>query len=195
MFVIFLDIDGVLFFNKMDGSVQRRADERRKEQNLKAIQRGECYTNVECDEAAVDLFDLSALAALDSLIHILEYTGEKVGIVISSAWRTKGDTAFLQKLFAPHAFSERIIGKTVNHFEEANDRGSQIFHWLDCNCKKCKVRDFVILDDYDEGVSTFFRDRLVLCDSYRLLGEKEIKQALSLLRSTLCALPGTENIG
>lgn len=184
MIVIFLDIDGVLFNNPMDGSVQKRVEERWKDKGPSP----DPYPCIECDRAAVDLFDREALNTLDHFIRTVQNTGKKVGIVISSAWREEKTVALLKDLFSPHSFSTFIIDKTVDRLQGADDnsRGAQIQHWLNNNKDKYNVKDFVILDDVDNRIFRLFGDKFILCDTHSspLFGMKQCNEALGVLKSS-----------
>ncbi|MGI9214341.1 MAG: hypothetical protein ACR2HS_01340 [Gammaproteobacteria bacterium] len=89
---IFLDIDGVIFYNPMNGMVQERVRERFKgrEHELPIP-----YPNIECDKAAVDLFDQGALNYLKNLIlNINKKYHKEVAIILSSACRINRSIEF-----------------------------------------------------------------------------------------------------
>jgi aminoglycoside phosphotransferase (APT) family kinase protein len=178
MTIIFLDIDGVIFYNPMNGMVQNRVKERFIEAGkLDEYEKRAFNSSQECDKAAVDLFSKQALDYLDQFIDTIKHhTNHEVGIVLSTAWRTKGDIDFLKKLFQQHRFSEYIIDKTPDTY---GSRGEQIQTWLSENQAFHDVKSFVILDDYDGGLSEAFPEQLIMCDDYKLFGPAEYQRAFS----------------
>lgn len=178
---IFLDIDGVIFYNSMDGAVQQRVQERfkGKEQELPIP-----YPSIECDKAAVDLFSPRALHYLNKLIlHINEEFKKEVIIILSSAWRTKGTIAFLKELFKQHFFANYLVDRTPEL--SCKPRSQEIAQWLYKNHNHYNLSNFIILDDCDQGLSREFPEQFVPCKHNKLFGEKEYKLALSVIDKIL----------
>lgn len=174
---IFLYIDGVIFYDRMNGMVQERVKERFKgrEHELPIP-----YPGSECDKAAVDLFDERALNYLDKLILCInkEYQKEAI-IVLSSAWRKDRTIEFLKNLFKQHSFSRYIVDKTPEL--SCKPRGKEIAQWLFENHKKYNLCGFIVLDDCDEGLSVEFPSQFVQCKHTTLFREKEYNLALSII--------------
>lgn len=180
MIIIFLDIDGVLFYNPMDGRVHERVAERLKGRD----DIPKPYPAIEFDRAAVDLFDETSMHHLHKLIaDIAEQTQQKVGVVLSSNWRVGYSLEVLQDLFKQHTFAEYLIDKTPELFAES--RGQEIAQWLKENKERFNVTGFVILDDDDSGLSKNFPEAYVEFDYRKLFGPEEHKKALDVVLNTL----------
>ncbi|MBF0299963.1 MAG: hypothetical protein HQK51_14655 [Oligoflexia bacterium] len=178
--IIFLDIDGVVFYNPMDGTVQNRVKEsfQGREHELELS-----YSNYECTKAAVDLFSVKALESLNRLIQSIKKECKvDIGIVLSSAWRERKSLQELKELFRQHSFSEYLIDKTP---EDGGSRGEQITRWLNSSSDKYKVVSFVILDDDQGDLLAKFPAQLVLCNHRRLLGHDEYEKAQMILLKQL----------
>lgn len=179
MIIIFLDIDGVLFDNPMDGSVHRRVDERLNRIRVEG-EIPEPYPDIECDRAAVDLFDPTSLHYLHKLISdINEQTQEEVGIVLSSAWRERRSLKELRDLFEQHAFSKYLIDKTPKLSGQL--RGKEIAQWLKEHKAHYDVSAFVILDDWDSGLSANFPEAFVEFNPSKLFTAQEHRKALDIV--------------
>lgn len=177
MVIIFLDIDGVLFYNPMDGRVHERVAERLKGRENEI---SKPYPAIEFDRAAVDLFDETSLHYLDKLIaDIAQQTQQEVGIVLSSSWRIGYSLEELQDLFKQHSFSKYLIDKTPQLFSES--RGREIAQWLEENKGRFDVAGFVILDDDDSGLSKNFPEAYVEFDFRRLFRAEEHQKALDVV--------------
>ncbi len=179
---IFLDIDGVVFYNPMDGTVHRRVTERFKgrEHELRVP-----YSSEECDRAAVDLFSKSALRNLDQLIGDIHKKSQfKAGVVLSSAWRLNRTLPELKRLFQQHAFSHHLIAKTPTIVCEP--RSAEVARWLSENQRLYDVRNFVVLDDCDSGFSREFPEHFVACNHRKLFGQAEYERALSIALKLNC---------
>lgn len=177
--IIFLDIDGVIFYNPMNGMVQNRVKERLLSQGIKLERHS--YSSRECDKAAVDLFNKSALDYLNKLIDIIITKTEKpVGIVLSSAWRERRTVGFLKELFRQHEFSKYLIDKTPEGFDSGS-RGKQISKWLSDNQLLYNVVNFIVLDDCDNELSSYFPKQFVQCEHQALFGADEYEKALSIV--------------
>ena len=174
---IFLDIDGVIFYNPMDGTVQERVKERFKgrEHELPIP-----YPSIESDKAAVDLFDQSALDYLNKLIlDINKKYHKEVVIVLSSAWRVNRSIEFLKELFKQHFFARYIIDKTPEL--SCRPRSKEISEWLLKYSKFYNLCGFVILDDYDDFLSVDFPKQFVECKHTTLFRKAEYDLAISII--------------
>ena len=175
MIIIFLDIDGVLFYNPMDGMVHKRVAER-----LEGKDVPKPYPAIEFDRAAIDLFDKSSLHYFDKLIaDIIQQTQQEVGIVLSSNWRIGYSLEELQDLFKQHAFSKYLIDKTPDL--EDGLRGGEIAQRLKEHREEYQVSCFVILDDIDSGLSKNFPEAFVKFSHLTLFRDEEYKQALNVV--------------
>lgn len=190
MIVIFLDIDGVLLDLWKRNTAYGYLVQRYNEQNIEPSKRD--FSSAAYDKMRVELFDELALKRLDSLIDAIERRGEKVGIVISSAWRENLSVDQLKELFK-YKFAEKIIGKTADRikvqdheisFREYLDRGEEIDVWLQQNKEKWDVSNFIILDDDDDAISELFPDNFVLC-SEGTFSQKNLEQTCSRLEKPL----------
>lgn len=116
------------------------------------------YTRDQNNTTSVHLFRKQSLASLHSLIDELSKKG-KVGIVITSAWRSFRSIDDLKKLFQIHKFSEYVVSKIGpkekddETYENCKDlgrwswklRGTQIKEWLDEN--NWNNKPYVIFDN------------------------------------------------
>jgi hypothetical protein len=175
MTIIFLDIDGVIFYNPMNGTVQRQVEERYKgKEHLLS----KPYSSAECDKAAVDLFSKSALDYLGKLMQeIGQKTGKEVTIVLSSTWREGRSTEQLKEFFKQHAFSNFLLDKTPKL--SARSRAQEIATWILENHERYALSGFVVLDDYDDYLSDIFPERFVEPVHHKLFGAKEYDKALA----------------
>jgi hypothetical protein len=179
MIVIFLDIDGVILHPRDKDRIKDHL--KRQYTELKIEESQQDFSSKACDQAAVELFDKSALARLNELIAIIEQRGEKVGIVISSAWREKQSVSQLITLFQQHDFSKKIIGKTADRIQLTNSRGEEIRAWLQQNRLRFQIINFLILDDVDSGISELFAHNFIEC-SDGSFSPQDLEKAYSLLR-------------
>eukprot|EP01124_Arcella_intermedia_P022417 TRINITY_DN3323_c0_g1_i1.p1 TRINITY_DN3323_c0_g1~~TRINITY_DN3323_c0_g1_i1.p1 ORF type:complete len:236 (+),score=67.71 TRINITY_DN3323_c0_g1_i1:31-738(+) len=177
--LVFLDIDGVIYTPRHDGSIQKRVKERFKGKEDQLILDGYSIPSRECDKAAVDFFDEVAVKHLDLLIsEMKELTRQDVGIVISSCWRIGYSVDELRELFGQHRFGESVIGMTP----QLMGRSNEISSWITTECA-CNLSSYLILDDIDWGFSKLFPQQFVQCDT--LFNEKIYHKALSLLKAQL----------
>jgi hypothetical protein len=124
MKVIFLDIDGVLVKNRLNGEP--------------------ILTNPDSDHNN-GMFDKKAV---DNFNRLLSETG--ASIVVSSSWRlgrSKSELSFILKLAGVH--NPPVIGATPfiwDHQIGRSNRGKEILEWL---AKNPYVEDFIVIDDCD----------------------------------------------
>lgn len=157
-FVLFLDIDGVLY-NPDQRAVSKKVAE------LFPNEEGAKNSNRMCSIAASHFFNKDALNSLDHLINEIEKT-TKVWIVISSSWREGYSVEELRTtFFGIHNFSRCIVDKTPEEVPKderlcrdcsGNCRGSQILSWLK---QHPEIIDFAVLDDYDNHLSINFGEK------------------------------------
>lgn len=180
MIIIFLDINGVLL-KQTDrdafGGISRRLEQRYISQGIPIEQFD--FSSKACDAEAVNLFDKSSLENLNSLIEIMEKSGEIVGIVISSSWKQNRSVDDLKKLFLQYFFSKKIIDKTADGLHDT--RGEEIAAWLHENREKFNVSNFIILDDVDENLSKLFNKNFIKCNTN--FDQKNLQQAIEALAS------------
>ena len=195
MFIIFLDIDGVLFsgFNSVALSNQYNKifNECSKE---KPIYSTYVYAGILNDyvgfKAQAHFFNKTALSNLSKIIKHLEKKGMKVGIVLSSTWREFFDTEMLRKLFDGLEFANYLIDKTydgagicladkaeLDPYPRELSRSELIELWLKQHPET--ANQFLILDDVDSGLSELFPEHFVHCKN--LYGEAEYQLSTHLL--------------
>ena len=178
-FVIFLDIDGVVYNKPNQEGVFKKAAE--------LFPSGkERHSNRACSIAASYFFNKEALKNLDNLIGEIEQIAD-VWVVISSSWRTGTSIEELSEtFFGIHNFSKYIVDKTPEKMSEeeivslcpkkshsktysSRCRAAEIQCWLE---QHPEVLDYVILDDEDDHLSGF-GERFIQTE-YRTLLTKEM---------------------
>ncbi len=175
-FVIFLDIDGVVYNSTAQEGIFKKVAE------LFPEEKG-FYSNRICSIAASYFFSKEALSNLDHLINEVEKTTQ-VWIVISSNWRTNCSIDELRTtFFGIHNFSKYIVDKTPDevpreelasyccserHLEKYSPqcRASEIQYWLK---QHPEVIKFVVLDDVDSHLSDSFGKKFIQTEYKRLL--------------------------
>ncbi len=168
-FAIFLDIDGVLYRNLFDGSAIRKAKE--------LFPKEKKYTNYLCSIGASHLFDRRSVQNLNEIIDKIEKLFNVV-IIISSNWREGRTVAQLRDtIFKVHKFSNYIVDKTSEGVY--GSRYKEIRAWLD---EHSKIQKFIILDDWDGGLSKEFPEQFFRTNVEELLSD-EI--TADILRKTL----------
>ena len=175
---MFLDIQGVLY-NK-SSLIHSKVEE--------LFPESKSRRNYHYNIAATHYFDPKAVAHLETL---LEKT-PNVGIVISSSWRMGYNLEALREIFSLYNFSKFIIGKTPDDLSSDGDgsrvsafamrkftgRALEIACWLE---NHPEVVRFVILDDYDSGLSKGFPAHFIETDARKLLTEDDVAKAFELL--------------
>ena len=176
--IVFLDVEGVLY----------------RKSSFKHSKVEELFPDVKSHKdyqyniAATHFFDSRAVSCLETLLKKIP----NVGIVVSSSWRLGYNVPLLKEIFALYSFSELIVGKTPdylpNHGRDSEasvfltdtfyGRGREIACWLE---KHDEVKEFIILDDNDSGLSHSFSRHFVQVDDSKLLTEKDVKKAVELL--------------
>lgn len=173
MYMLFLDIDGVLYSHKnLSDTVMEKFTA---PDPLEKV-----IPDIKYDRAAVSLFDQGAITQLKYLCDEILQQGKKLGIVMSSDWRRRKEIIHLRDLFSPHFFAQYIIGKTG----EADNRSEEIVQWLEQNINKYSICGFLTLDDMDLARYNFFpQQHIIHCD---WLFTKELCiEAVSKFQSTL----------
>lgn len=183
-FVIFLNIDGVLY-NRPDqeGALKKAAELFPDEKNSNRI----------CSIAASHFFNEEALSNLDHLINEVEKT-TKVWIVISSVWREDRSVEELKTaFFGIHNFSKYIVDKTPEEVPEeelafycsseihstkygSQCRASEVQYWLK---KHPEVIEFVVLGNRDYHLSDSFGEKFIQTKYERLLNSEISEKILT----------------
>jgi Swiss Army Knife RNA repair-like protein len=182
-FVVFLDIDGVLYNAPNPNAVFAKVAE--------LFPNGDKYSqNRECSIAASYFFNKTALQSLDYLINEMEKVAQ-VAVVISASWRENRSVEELKTtFFGIHNFSKYIIDKTpetlskeegalncpaTQHNEEYSlpCRAAEIQYWLK---QHPEVTNFVVLDDIDHHLSDCFGDKFFQTNYKTLLTQEMAKK-------------------
>ena len=192
--IIFLDIDGAL----MDW---RFLDQTRARIGQKAFELfgGGYYTDLQWKTAGSYCFSESAVENLEKLIKQVNEKG-KAAIVLTSTWRLDCTVDEIKNhMFAIRPFSKMIIdklpdddGRRKKRGEEElspiallkynlplDTRGSQIDYWHREHHLKWNIKNFVIIDDVDDGISTRFADNFVKIREF--LSPSEAQKAYEIL--------------
>ncbi len=191
-FIIFLDIDGVIYNTPdQDGVFKKTAELFPNEERP--------YNNRLCSIAASYFFNKEALQNLDYIINEMEKIAQ-VGIVISSSWRENRTVEDLKNtIFGIHNFARYIIDKTPEslpekdialycpserHLEKYSSRcrASQIQYWLK---QYPEITNFAVLDDDEyHHLAECFAEKFFQTKVRSLLtqeiAENIVQQALSL---------------
>ena len=196
--LIFLDIDFVLIGNRSKYSLSNKIRSSI-EKMVPAHERS--WSELQWRTAAAEHLAPDAVENLLKLFNAASKT-HSVWIVLSSSWRNDGTLKQIREdMFKTQFFQEYIIGKTspgagdtwapeyskdsdscIKHAEDKYgiklwNRADEIEYWL----KDHQVTSvpFVILDDFDDGLSKKFPKNFVKIDY--LLEEQEVAKALSCL--------------
>ncbi len=183
-FVIFLDIDGVVYNGPNQDGVSKKALE---------LFPNQPNSRKSLDIAATHFFDNKAIENLNVYICQIEKT-KVASIVLSSAWRTKRDIPEIKEVFSKHNFSKYIVSKTPDdlnptanrlycrdevhtksQYQFESCRATEIQYWLN---QHPEIIQYVILDDNDNHLSQAFEDRLILTKYQTLFDEKTLQKAL-----------------
>lgn len=189
MFIIFLDIDGVLF-EGFDSCSHSEEYNDLFEQYIKDKPNYSQYvyegilTDYAQFKAQTHFFDELALSNLKKLMDYVKQKGIDVGIVLSSAWKEFFDTETLKKLFSRLEFSQYIVDKTYDdaYLEFSGEaecefnRAELIELWLK---QHPKVSQFIILDDVDFNFKELFPEHFVPCKN--LYGTDEFAFSLTVI--------------
>lgn len=175
-FVIFLDIDGVLYNYADQNKVTKKVKELFGPLRI--------HNNWVCSIAVSHFFNKRALKNLTTLIREIEKT-RKVWIVISSNWRENRTVDELKNsYFGIHEFSRNIVDKTPDKISQLDlksccsvvdshlknnylvCRASEIQYWLN---QHPEIIDYAVLDDRDDHLSRHFGERYFITDFDSLL--------------------------
>jgi hypothetical protein len=158
MYIVFLDIDGVLNNGK--------------------------FLTYTAEHASIDPWPNGHIdpEAIKHLNWLLEQSDASV--VISSSWRIILKLVQIREVLNKEGFRGRIIGSTPNlsHLDTAEKpscRGHEIQYWLD-NYKREKIEGFVILDD-DPDMAHLTDTNFVQTDWYEGLTADKAQEALKIL--------------
>jgi len=174
--VIFLDIDGVLMnwhpLDQVRARIERKAFE---------LFGGGYYTDLQWKTAGSYCFVESAV---ENLVNLIEEVKKEtaIAIVLTSTWRLDRTVdEITNQMFSSRPFSRLIIDKIADDDalrkkrgeEELSpialakygfaleNRGAQIDYWLRENYLKLNIKNFVIIDDMDDGLSARFNRNFV----------------------------------
>jgi hypothetical protein len=181
-FVIFLDIDGVLFTRKLwEAKINQKT--------VELDQRYPGFSSPVISEIATSyFFDKNALKALDTLISQIEKR-LPVKIVISSRRRAyTGTKTLIEEIFKPLFFAKYILGTTPVqlplgaknycsfHYpkgKEESCRAAEIKCWL---TNHSAVQQYVVIDDEDDHLSMNFQERFTWINPSTLLTEETVSE-------------------
>lgn len=188
IYILFLDIDGVLKYLKPKG-YQYRLDYF-KSRNITPTRDDTSVTL--CKQTDVALFNKGALRNVYDLIDHIEATGIKVNIVLSSSWRRgrlKNQIIKMMKKQHP-ILAAYLTDKTPDVLQVVYDgkliesdllRGHEIYAWLAFNYNKYHIVQFAIIDDIDLQISPIFFEHFIQCND--LFGPTEFKKAIDRFES------------
>ena len=198
--LLFLDLDGVLI-DRTNYKVHQRIYATLETMFGELKSDEQKYSELQWRIAASHHFLDEPLESLKTLINRVQKV-RPLHIILSSAWRNDGSTDEVkQVMFAQHAFSKLLVGKTpaqndekwTPEIENGQDfeiiakekyalslasRAGQIDFWLREHAME--NTDFVILDDCDDKLSDRFSNRFVFVPFY--LSPKEVDKALEILK-------------
>lgn len=188
LYVIFLDIDGVLLsysdkFNSNKNPLKKSIEDAESHDAFLRL-KSNSYSNNYWSIVLAHHFSKRALANLDSLIKRVE-TVAKPQIVISSSWRRERTVEELITIyFKMHSFAKYIIDKTSDKVL-SRDRSEEIQDWLN---QHPEVQHYVILDDEYEDLLQRFLKRFIHVNDLHLLSENDVERALAAnpLTISLC---------
>ncbi len=173
-FVIFLDIDGVLYNTPNQDSVSAKVEE--------LFPNAQTHDHMMCSIAAAYFFNQKALNNLDSIINGIEKT-RKASVVISSSWREGISVEELRKtFFGIYNFSKYIIDKTPETLPKqgvgnhSHCRAAEIQYWL---TQHPEVVDYLVLDDNDDHLSATFGKKFVRTNYSSLLTDEIAAEILT----------------
>jgi hypothetical protein len=210
MFLIFLEIDGVLI--KRDYETNMKVDDQIRELRKSCL---EYPNNLLIKRAATRCFSKTAVDNLMTLIEKVSKVAQ-IGIVISSSWREEISLEDMQNhMFADTPFGHLIIGKTFDSdftYQMAKSEGianleeetpsqissrkygfslaengvgdikdREIDFWLRENHENLPIKSFVIIDSEDSDISARYPGNFVYADQETLFSESNAEQAKDIL--------------
>ena len=204
--LIFLDIDGVLINMFSDHSLQEQIHEMKKQLFPYGHER-RYYSGFQQSIVHARHFDKTAMKNLDKLIEKVEESGQRLLVVLSSAWRHW--TLLEQQrtdIFAQHTFSKYLCGKTPIEakYEESlaieyklgfefdkgahekynlklDNRANAIEFWLKDHHFDPATANFVVIDDAHQEHLSRFGERFIEIRSSSLLTDSNAKTAIDVL--------------
>ncbi len=174
MTTIFLDIDGV---------IQPFSSLKRENYNLDKVQKKIAKNFNNNNYLTYDKYDLGAVYfdwhkdAITNLNKLIKKTNAI--LVISSSWRVFCSFQMLKDYFTLHDLDSFIID--VTPIISKNDRGEEINSYLSQNLK---IKNFVIIDDLDLGISKIFPQNFVHITNSSYFSSQYYKKALEILTKT-----------
>lgn len=179
--VVFMDIDGVLYDNRQEAFVEEFAKRCFSPQNA--------YDQYLYDLLASALF---SPAAMDSLQRVLTSVPGSA-VVLSSNWRTNRSQYQLRKdIFSVWQFFANATISKTEYIEEDYEsvgnemtyykfgRGIEIARWLSSHPT---IKQYAIVDDCDQGLSTFHGKRFVYVNRSQLFTAQNANKVIELLQS------------
>ncbi len=134
-----------------------------------------CLCTFEDQSTLSHFFSTEAVGSLHSLIERVN----NLKIVVSSSWRQNRNVKTLQEILKVHSFSQHIIDRTPD-LPFPSNRGREIAAWRKQNPEH---NQYVILDDWDHGLSVHHPHNFVEVDAAKLLTEADCEKAYKILTS------------
>lgn len=182
LYVIFLDIDGVLLSEEVKYCVgknpsQEAVDDANRHEEFLCKNKNS-YSNNYWSIIMAHHFSKAALANLEDLIQRVEAIA-RPQIVISSRWRKNCTVEDLREIyFGMHPFAKHIIDKTPDEIPDISyhDKAEEIPYWLN---QHPAIKHFVVLDDEDCRLKQTFQERFIHIHGRRLLSKNDVERALA----------------
>lgn len=112
--------------------------------------------------------------------RLIETAGENaVEIVISSTWRTYFEISIMTSIFRQMKIKGRITGYTPDLFQDISSlarRGDEINRYIKTN----NIRNFMVIDDDDEMVHDYIRERFIQTFENEGFNEESLYLALTI---------------
>jgi hypothetical protein len=181
-YVIFLDLDGVLFSDRERERANRNplpeAFQYADEQKKYLVLNTNAYSNNYWSIVYAHHFSKEAIAQLMQFIRRIEIVALPQ-IVISSKWRIDRSPEQLRTIyFKMHPFAPFIIDKTPDKIPNtvSSRRAEEIQYWID---HSSNIEHYVIFDDEDDGLGKKFGQKFIPIDSRKLLSKDNTEKALA----------------
>lgn len=193
IYIIFLDIDGVLFSDEDKHKAgknpcQESLDYANKHEEF-LRKNSNSYSNNYWNIINAHHFSKHALANLDDLIQRVEAVA-RPQIVVSSRWRKGHPVEELKEIyFGMHPFAKYIIDKTPDKIPGVSyhDKAEEIQYWLD---QHSEIKHYVVLDDEGWRLQQCFQKRFIQINERRLLVKDDVERTLAAdaLTTSLCTV-------
>lgn len=157
LFVIFLDVHGVLFQPKTKEEREYGPDKVASNLDIKSVE------------------NLEVLIATIAADHNAE-----VGIVLTSPLRTGRSLANLKSLFAAHPIHKFFFGKIKDDIDvnDIHNRGIHIVDWIQLQQATSgpnAICGYLVLDDQNLKMSEHHKTQFVLCDPTKLFDTERLE--------------------